>query len=95
MSLREEISFVREYLTIYRIRFGGRLDAQINYDAEDDQILLPRMTLQPMIENSVQYGVMKKTEKGLIRLGVYRRGRRVVISMFDNGVGFTREQIDY
>ena len=95
VSLQEEIGFVREYLTIYRIRFGNRLDAQINYDAEDESILLPRMTLQPLIENSVQYGVMKKTKKGLIRLKVYRRGSQIVISLFDNGVGFTKEQIDY
>ena len=95
VSLQEEIGFVREYLTIYRIRFGNRLDAQINYDAEDEQIFLPRMTLQPMIENSVQYGVMKKAEKGLIRLGVYRRKNKIVISLFDNGVGFTKEQIEY
>ena len=95
VSLQEEVGFVREYLTIYRIRFGSRLDAQISYDAEDDQIFLPRMTLQPLIENSVQYGVMKKTDKGKIRLGIYRRMNRIVISLFDNGVGFTREQIDY
>ena len=95
VSLQEEVGFVREYLTIYRIRFGSRLDAQINYDDEDDQIFLPRMTLQPLIENSVQYGVMKKTEKGLIRLKVFRRKNRIVISLFDNGVGFTQEQIDY
>ena len=95
VSLQEEIGFVREYLTIYRIRFGNRLDAQILYDAEDDQIFLPRMTLQPLIENSVQYGVMKKTEKGSIRLKVFRRRNRIVISLFDSGVGFTKEQIDY
>ena len=95
VSLQEELGFVREYLTIYRIRFGSRLDAQIIYDAEDDQIFLPRMTLQPLIENSVQYGVMKKTGKGLIRLRICRRRNRIVISLFDNGIGFTKEQIDY
>ena len=95
VSLQEEAGFVREYLTIYRIRFGNRLDAKIAYDAEDDCIFLPRMTLQPMIENSVQYGIMKKTQKGLIKLGVYRRGHRIVISLFDNGIGFTQEQINY
>ncbi|MBQ9195660.1 MAG: histidine kinase [Clostridia bacterium] len=95
VSLEEEIGFVREYLTIYRIRFGSRLDARISYDAEEEKIFLPRMTLQPMIENSVQYGVMKKTGRGLIRLGVTRRRGRVMISLFDNGVGFTKEQIDY
>ena len=95
VPLQEEIGFVQEYLTIYRIRFGDRLAAQITYDAEDDRIFLPRMTLQPMIENSVQYGIMKKTDKGVIRLGVYRRENRVVISLFDNGIGFNREQIEY
>lgn len=95
VSLQEEVGFVREYLTIYRIRFGSRLDAQMNYDAEDDQILLPRMTLQPMIENSVQYGIMRKPDNEKIRLGIYRRGKRIVISLFDNGIGFTEEQINY
>ncbi|MBQ9308692.1 MAG: hypothetical protein IJ229_12275, partial [Clostridia bacterium] len=76
-------------------RFGNRLDAQILYDAEDEGIFLPRMTLQPMIENSVKYGIMQKTEKGLISLGVFMRGELIVISLFYNGVGFTKEQIDY
>lgn len=95
VPLQEEIGFVQEYLTIYRIRFGDRLTARITYDAEDNTIFLPRMTLQPMIENSVQYGIMKKTENGLISLGVYRRGNRIVISLFDNGTGFQKEQIEY
>ena len=69
-ALEQEITLVREYLAIYRIRFGARLSAKIDYDPDDDGLPLPRMTLQPLVENSVRYGLMKKLDHGVIRLRV-------------------------
>ena len=48
-TLENEITLVREYLSIYRIRFGARLSAVIQYDPDDDGATLPRMTLQPLV----------------------------------------------
>ena len=93
-SLGQEIALVREYLSIYRIRFGARLSAVIEYDPEDDGVRLPRMTLQPLIENSVRYGLMKKTDQGVIRLRIRHSGGMLRISLFDNGIGFTTEQLE-
>ena len=50
--------------------------------------MLPQMTLQPLVENSVRYGLMKKMDRGVIRLRIRRRDGRLVISLFDNGTGF-------
>lgn len=93
-TLGEEVALVREYLSIYRIRFGARLSAVIEYDPDDDGILLPRMTLQPLVENSVRYGLMKKTEHGVIRLRIRHAAGQLRISLIDNGIGFSPEQLD-
>ena len=91
--LEQEIALVREYLSIYRIRFGARLRAVIEYDPDDDGILLPRMTLQPLVENSVRYGLMKKTAHGVIRLRIRHTKGELRISLFDNGIGFSPKQL--
>ena len=93
-SLGQEIALVREYLSIYRIRFGSRLSAVIEYDPDDDGVELPRMTLQPLVENSVRYGLMKKTDRGVIRLRIRRGGGMLKISLYDNGIGFSPEQLE-
>ncbi|MBR0227463.1 MAG: histidine kinase [Clostridia bacterium] len=93
-TLEQEISLVREYLAIYRIRFGSRLSAKIDYDPDDDGLPLPRMTLQPLVENSVRYGLMKKLDHGVIRLRVRHTGGLLKISLFDNGIGFSPEQLE-
>lgn len=95
VTLNEEIAFVQEYLTIYRIRFGRRLNAMIDYDDEDgEKLLLPQMTLQPLVENSVRYGLMRKQSRGVIRLKIRRKEGRLCISLFDNGIGFPQEMIE-
>jgi len=94
VPLEREISLVREYLSIYRIRFGSRLSATIEYDPDDDGVMLPQMTLQPLVENSVRYGLMKKMSRGTIRLRVRHSGGFLKISLYDNGVGLTPEQVE-
>ena len=92
--LQSEISFVQEYLSIYRIRFGERLQALIEYDPDDGDILLPQMTLQPLVENSIRYGLMKKVGKGRVRLRIRHTGDRLKISLYDNGIGFPKELME-
>lgn len=95
VSLDEEIAFVQEYLTIYRIRFGERFCAMIDCEDEDSEsILLPQMTLQPLVENSVRYGLMRKQGRGVIRLKIRHRGGRLRITLYDNGTGFPQEMIE-
>ena len=94
VPLRQEIALVREYLTIYRIRFGTRLSAIIDYDPDDDEIMLPQMTLQPLVENSIRYGLMKKMDKGIIRLRIRHKVGQLRITLFDNGTGFPEELVE-
>ena len=94
VSLGQEITLVREYLSICRIRFGARLSAVIEYDPDHDSIMLPRMTLQPLVENCVRYGLMKKRDRGVIRLTIRHSGGRLIVSLYDNGIGFSQEELE-
>ena len=60
VSLDDEALLVQEYLKIYRIRYENRLDALIDYRAEDCGVLMPTMILQPLVENAVKYGLEKE-----------------------------------
>ena len=92
VSLDDEVLLVQEYLKIYRIRYENRLDALIDYQAEDGGVLMPKMILQPLVENAVKYGLEKKVGVCRIRVRLRRRGQRLSISVWDNGVGFPKEQ---
>lgn len=94
VPLRKEIGFVQEYLTIYRIRFSDRLRAVIDWDESGADRLIPQLTLQPLVENAVRYGLMKKPSAGVIRLKVRCRGDRIRISLFDDGTGFPHALIE-
>ena len=94
VTLAEEISLVDTYIYILNVRFAG----DIHYSKDIDQSLLdiklPGMTLQPIVENSVNYGIRNIDWEGEIKLRVYRQDNTVCISVKDNGVGIPKEKID-
>ncbi|MGI6634911.1 MAG: sensor histidine kinase [Christensenellales bacterium] len=92
VSLDDEVMLVQEYLKIYRIRYENRLDAIIDYQVEDGDLLIPKMILQPLVENAVKYGLEKKVGVCRIRVRIRRRGPQLSIAVWDNGVGFPKEQ---
>ena len=81
VSLDDEVLLVQEYLKIYRIRYENRLDALIDYQAEEGGVLMPKMILQPLVENAVKYGLKKKVGVCRIRVRLRRRGQRLSISV--------------
>lgn len=90
--LDDEVLLVQEYLKIYRIRYKNRLDALIDYPAEAGGVLMPKMILQPLVENAVKYGLEKKAGVCRVRVRLRKRGQQLSISVWDNGVGFPQDQ---
>lgn len=94
VTLAEEISLVDTYIYILNVRFAG----DIHFSKEIDETLLnvklPGMTLQPIVENSVNYGIRNIDWEGEIKLRVYRQDNTVCISIKDNGVGIPQDKID-
>lgn len=94
VTLRDEITLVDTYIYILNVRFAG----DIHFEKEIDEALLnvkiPGMTLQPIVENSVNYGIRNIDREGHIKLRVYRQDDTACISIKDNGIGIEKEVID-
>lgn len=93
ISLKEEILYVESYLTIEQARFPERL--KVEYDIEEGiQCKIPPLLIQPIVENAVKHGLMAKKAGGKIVISIKQREEYVVITVSDNGVGMTEEQLE-
>src|SRR6185503_10453379 len=67
-TLREELSFIDDYLAIEMVRFGEKLRFERHIDPATLDMLVPSMLLQPLVENSIRHGLSSKVEGGTIHL---------------------------
>ena len=94
VSLREELEMVDTYIYILNVRFSGEIHYEKNVDEDLEHISVPVMILQPVVENSVNYGIRDIRWEGKINLSVYRQDDFVYISIEDNGIGIEQDKID-
>jgi len=93
ISLKEEISLLRNYLTIQEARFGDRLSFSVEIDPAAESMLIPCMLFQPLVENAIIHGFESITGKGIIRLAAWRDGSWLHAFVADDGAGFDVEQM--
>src|SRR4029077_2535703 len=79
ISVGEELSLVRHYLDVERIRFGRRLAVEEDIEASGRSCLVPPRLLQPLVENAVVHGIATLVEGGTVRLEARRAGNRLRI----------------
>jgi sensor histidine kinase YesM len=91
VTLREEAQAQEEYLRIEQARFGERLKFIKRMDAEAEQVRLPSLILQPLIENAVKYAVAPTSDPVTIELIAQRVGDTVEIRVCDDGCGASTE----
>ena len=93
-TLEDELVQVEHYIYILNVRFSG--DIHFNMKIEDTcrTISMPGMILQPIVENSVNYGIRDIDWEGRIELSATKEEGYVCISIRDNGVGMSQEKID-
>lgn len=87
MPLADEIALQRLYLDIEAVRFPDRLHTRIDLADGVADVLVPGMILQPLIENSVKYGVAATTRPVTIAIGAAIEGDTLVIAVSDDGPG--------
>ncbi len=94
VSLAQEIQLVDTYIYILNVRFSGEIHFTKEIESEDlMNIRIPGMILQPIVENSVNYGIRNIERTKKISLSVYSVDDNVCISIMDNGVGMSQELI--
>lgn len=79
MSLREELQYLQLYLDIEKVRFGNRLDTEIETSEEAMDVSLPALLLQPIMENAIKFGLYDTTGHTVIRLQVTLQNEELVI----------------
>jgi len=91
--LRDELSFIEDYLAIEMVRFGEKLrfESDINPDTLD--LLVPSVLLQPLVENSIRHGLSSKLQGGTIRVRSHAERGRIRLAVEDDGVGISEAKL--
>ena len=92
-TLRDELSFIEDYLAIEVVRFGDKLHFERDVAEDTLDMLVPSMLLQPLVENSIKHGLRSKVEGGTIRIRTYRTVSTLHLLVEDDGVGIPEEKL--
>ncbi|HEY4361583.1 MAG TPA: sensor histidine kinase [Bryobacteraceae bacterium] len=93
ITLREELSFIEDYLSIEMVRFGEKLRFVKEIDPSTLDMLVPSMLLQPLVENSIRHGLSSKVDGGTIRVRSRMAAQRLQILVEDDGVGIPEAKL--
>ena len=92
-TLGEELEAVDNYIYILNVRFAGDIHFSSDVDESVENVRVPSMILQPVVENAVNHGIRDIDWEGQIHLTVTRDPRGICISICDNGKGMSEEEI--
>ena len=91
IPLKDEIMHTKEYLFIQKQRYEDKLSYFFNIENESLlSIEVPKIIIQPIVENSIYHGIKNLSGNGIITIDVYRENSTVNISVKDNGIGFEK-----
>ena len=94
VRVEEEIRHIEDYLYIQKKRFGKRFDTQISVESPAlQEYYIPKLTLQPLVENAITHGLESLRDGGLVRITVGATDKKLIIWVEDNGVGMPHEQL--
>lgn len=93
-TVEREVEHVKKYLDIQKRRMDEKFDFQILLDQTLAKYRVPKLILQPFVENSLLHGFEGMTERGQINIRVYKEGQDIKIDITDNGCGMTIEKRD-
>ena len=91
--LSKETELSKKYIEIQKIRYPEKFSVEWDIESGTESLKVPKCILQPILENSIAYGILRLKEKGIIRVHSFIRDGKLIISVCDNGVGFTAERL--
>ncbi len=89
VSVATELEYVRAYLEIEQVRFGGRLATHVTIEPGLERCAVPYLILQPLVENAVKHGVARRSAPGTVRVDVRADGERLTLTVLDDGPGLS------
>ncbi len=91
ITLEKEVAIVRDYLSLQKLRYGDILDDEYDVDEEAGDCIVPKLILQPLVENSIYHGIRQKGEPGVIKISAHIVEGILHLSVYDTGVGMSYE----
>ena len=87
VTIDEEIKFVTDYMLLLKVRHGDRISLEIDDYESLRSCLIPKLLIQPLVENSINHGLDPKVEGGQIRISFFSDEQEIRIIVSDDGVG--------
>jgi two-component system sensor histidine kinase YesM len=98
VTLKNELDNVQDYFRIQQFRFGERIKMRIHCDEQDEEQIfkckMPKIILQPIVENAVIHGLEGRTEQGCVDIRIVASQKRLMITVSDDGVGIPEELLE-
>lgn len=95
VTLRQELDFLDDYIVVERFKYVELFDVEIEVEEEClYQAKIVKLTLQPIVENAILNGIEPARRIGMIWIKARREGKKLVITVKDNGIGISKEKLD-
>ena len=93
ITLKTEVQIVKDYLSLQKLRYSDIFDDEYEIEEAAMEYLIPKLILQPLVENSIYHGIRLKGEKGIIKIKAFTRAKMLHIVVYDTGVGMSEEMM--
>ena len=87
VELREELNFIKLYLSIQEMRFSDRLQIELDIDPATTKAMVPNLILQPLAENALRHGIARRADSGLVVISSAVQDGRLRLTVCDDGAG--------
>lgn len=94
VSLKEEISHIKNYMIIQKLRFGKKIDIFYEVETGCCELLIVKLLIQPLVENAVVHGIEKSIGKCQVVVRAYQKDEKLVIQVEDDGDGIPGERLE-
>ena len=92
MNNAKEVEFIQNYMAIMGARFGKRVKIRIRVEPGLEQMRIPKLIIQPLVENGILHGLEPKKEGGTVSVTIEKHGDNLQITVEDDGVGVDKEK---
>lgn len=93
IHLKEELLHVRSYLEIQQVRYQDILHFEIDVPEELERFMIPKITIQPLVENALYHGIKNKRGSGKIKIKGHKEGKNLILEIEDDGIGISKERL--
>jgi two-component system, sensor histidine kinase YesM len=94
VRIEDEVEYLKRYVNLFSIRTEEEIILRTYMDKELKNTIIPKMILQPLVENAIIHGIIPKGVKGYIQLRIYKKDRNLFFEILDNGMGIKNKLLE-